>query len=335
MSTTLNTTQVQGMSNYTDDGGIVYSYTLESDNSRYVLWSLVLNFSELTYVSFWVAYASIIFGGLVLLHSYIINKRNMNFVRFVADMSAFCSIIFAMTFLVSAIRPNKTKTAIAWDLFATGFCTIGIQLCDAYLFFNRYRAVAVNKMSKEHQRGTHLYIILVIVLPYYSTVTFLPLFADMNNNVVFIDFGKYVYIINTWGTILYDVYFTVLFSYLAYICIQKSNSFARRSNDVEWIIFKSLCHCVTSTVANALIYFSETYTTFLFDSSMYNIMIVFGIHFFFNFKIEKWSFMKQLLGNRNVRSEKYMTVSRKLVVVKSSFRTSSEIRPKVVPLSIQ
>lgn len=292
------------MGNYTDDEGIIYSYTLESDNLRYIRWQSVTDFSSFQDVSYWTAYTSIIFGVLVLIHSSIINKKRLNSVRLASDLSACFSIVYGALFLISAYRPNKTKTAIAWDLLSYGLCTCGIQLCDAYLFINRYRAVA--KVSNLERWTTHAYISFVIVLPYYSTLTFLPLFIDMNEEAS-VNLETTLLEINSLGTIIYNLYFTALFSYLA-------DSFTRKvkSRLLKWIIIKSLFHCVTSSIANILVDTSAIFNTFYFDSNMYNIMIVFGIHFLFNYKIESSIHVRRFVGNYITVRDLHHTILRKV-----------------------
>jgi hypothetical protein len=287
------------MDNYSNSDGIIYSYNLKSDSSSYVMFSLVLDFSLLTYASYWVAYASIVFGSLVLVHSTIINKRNMNFVRFVSDISAFFSIVYAIMFLISAYRPNKTKTAIAWDLCSIGLCQIAIQMCDSYLFVNRYRKI--RRMSNLERWVTHIYIFIVIVLPYHTAIIFLPFAVDMNSDnarLVGDGFRSKLRQIEMWGTIVYNTYFTLVFSYIGYTFVKSTN---RRSNSLKWIIIKSLCHCVTSSIATTLVYFSYVNGNFFFDYNMYNMMIVFGIHFLFNFKIEDTYFVRLLVGINHTR----------------------------------
>jgi hypothetical protein len=299
-----NTTQPQWMSNNTDESGILYSYTLKSDNSRYVIWSLETDFSLLSFESYWIAYAAIIFGGLVLIHSYIINMgRKMNAVRLLSDLAALFCVVYAGLFLLSANQQNKTKTAIALDLCGYGLIGIGIQLCDAYMFVNRYRAIT--KISKLKQWVTHIYIIFIMITPYYSIYTFLPLFVDMNLQP---DPVNAIYVLNSWVTIGYNLYFTYEFSRIGYHFIQKSkqlNSNSSTSKGLKRIVILSLCHCLTSSVANALIYFSDTFQTFYFDSSMYNLMLVFGIHFFFNFKIESSYCVKLVQNNRRRIESRY------------------------------
>jgi hypothetical protein len=282
-SSSSNSNILQRTGNYT----IKYSYTLESDNARYVLFGRVYDFSLLTYVSYWVAYASVIFGVLVLIHSHAINKRNMNFVRYASDLSAFFSVIFSVMFLISAYRPNKTKTAIAWDLCAVGVSQVTIQLCDSYLFVNRYRAI--RKMHRFEQWFTHLYIFVVIALPYNLTSIFLPLFIN-TNDVRFDKLREKIRDAEIWGTIAYNIYFTLCFAGIGYSFIRKTN---QQSNNLKWIVIKSLCHCVTSSIANILLFYSNP-DTYFFDYAMYNMMIMFGIHFLFNFKIEHSSLMRRL-----------------------------------------
>jgi hypothetical protein len=199
-------------------------------------------------------------------------------VRFASDVSAACAVIFSVMYLISSYHVNRTKTALAWDFCAYGICSLGIQLTDAYTFLNRYRAVT--QISKWKLWLTHLYIVLVIVLPNYSTVFFLPLFLDMNSTFGAY-FGLYVFIIVLWGTIGYNLYFTAEFLYLAHHLNKKQEAFTDNLNVLKWITYKSLIHCATSSIANLLLYWYLS-----FDAIMFNMVIVFGIHFLFNYKIE-------------------------------------------------
>lgn len=124
------------ISNNTDDGmnfwsdgyyHINYSYSLPSDNFRFVRWSYFYDFNLDTDVSGFSTmkisgYVSIAFGVLILIQSFMMNKGRINFVRFASDMSAACSVIFARMYLLSSDRINRTKTAIAWNFCAYGFC---------------------------------------------------------------------------------------------------------------------------------------------------------------------------------------------------------------------
>jgi hypothetical protein len=272
----------------TDDwNNFTYAYTIPSDNFRFVQWSTVYNFNQDTDASGFSsmkvsAYVSIAFGVLVLIHSFMMNKeKGMNFVRFASEISAACSVIFAVMYLISSYRLNRTKTALAWDFCAYGICSLGIQLSDAFTFLNRYRAVT--KISNWKLWATQIYIVFVMVLPSYSTVLFLPLFLDMNSNVGAY-YGLYTYIIVLWGTIGYNLYFTLEFLKLAHELNKKQRGFTH-INTLQWVIYKNLIHCATSSFANIMVYF-----VLCFDAIMYNMVIVFGIHFLFNYKIEN-SFM--------------------------------------------
>jgi hypothetical protein len=286
--TTINNHTDDGMSYQTGRGNddyynILYAYTLPSDNSRFVRWSFaydfVLDTDESGFSSMKVsAYVSIAFGVLVILQSSLINKRRTNFVRFASNMSAACSIIFAIMYLISSYQVNRRKTALAWDFCAYGVCSLGIQFTDAYTFLNRYRAVT--RISKWKLWFTHFYIVFVIVLPNYSTVFFLPLFLDMNSTVGAY-FGLYAFIIILWVTIGYNLYFTLEFIYLAHDLNKKQNAFTENLSALKWIIYKSLIHCTTSSIANITVYWYLP-----FDAIIFNMVMVFGIHFLFNYKIE-------------------------------------------------
>jgi hypothetical protein len=297
------------MSNLTayDVGGtddyfkITYAYTIPSDNSRFVRWSFVYDFGLDTNASGFSsmkvsAYISIAFGVLVILQSFMMNKRRTNFVRFASDMSAACSIIFAVIYLISSYQLNRTKTALAWDFCASGICSLGIQLTDAYTFLSRCKAVT--KFPKWKLYFTHIYIVLVIVLPNYSTLFFLPLFLDMNSTIGAY-FGQYAFMIVLWGTIGYNLYFTAEFLYLAHDLNKKQTPFTENQNGLKCIIYKNLVHCATSSIANIILYYYSP-----FNVIMFNMVIVFGIHFLFNYKIENSCVVTRVLDSKMLQTSK-------------------------------
>lgn len=291
------------MSNLTayDVGLGTGDFVIPSDNSRFVRWSFVYDFRLDTNSSGFssmkvTAYISIVFGVLVIFQSFMMNKRRMNFVRFASDMSAACSVIFAVMYLISSYQLNRTKTALAWDFCARGICSLGIQLTDAYTFLNRCKAVT--KFPNWKLYFTHIYIVLIIVLPNYSTLLFLPLFLDMNSTIGAY-FGLYALGIVLWGTISYNLYFTAEFLYLAHDLSKKQTPFTENQNGLKFIIYKSLVHCVTSSIGNIVLYYYSP-----FNVIMFNMVIVFGIHFLFNYKIENSCVVTRVLDSKMLWTSK-------------------------------
>jgi hypothetical protein len=291
-----------------DDYYIRYAYNLPSDNSRFVSWNSHHDFTrDITatggsLMRVW-AYISIAFGVLVLIHSFIINRRRMHFVRIASDVSAASCAVYGIMYLTSSYRPNRTKTCIAWDLCAYGLCSLGIQLSDAYIFLNRYRAVT--KVSDWKLWATHFYIILVTIIPYYSAVFLLPFFIDMNSALGLLIYNRTL-IVDIWGTVLFNVFYTFEFLHLAYKLNKKQKNFSKETTNIKWIIYKSLIHCSTSSIANIRkkrkVEFNHTSPTFhvIYSTFLFNIILVCGIHFLFNYKIENSCLVKRR-SKRNIR----------------------------------
>jgi hypothetical protein len=264
-------------------------YTLPSDNSRFVLFSLPFDLGAID-PYFWyiqIGLFSIAFGVLILVHSAFINNRRMHSIRLCSDICAISMILFSVLVFITAYRPNPTKAVVAMDVFGTGIISLVIQLCDAYIFYNRLKAVT--NIPTWKKQISYIYIFGIVIFPYYSSYLWLPLFYDMNsdNYVVLI----YLIALNAWGFLAFEFYYLGEFIFVLFNMYGGKNDTDGRSSAIKVVIIKSFCHFSTSATANLLyIYWSYFESDALVYSLIYNIAISFGLHFFFNYKIEKVAF---------------------------------------------
>jgi hypothetical protein len=261
-------------------------YTLPSDNSRFVLFSLPFEMGAIDPYNWYIEIGlfSIAFGVFILLHSAFINKRRMHSIRLCCDICAFSMIFFSVLVFITAYRPNPTKAVVAMDVFATGIFSMVIQLCDAYIFYNRLKAVTIIPIWK--RQISFIYIFGIVIFPYYSSYLWLPLFYDMNsdNYIVLI----YLIELNAWAFLAFEVYYLGEFIYVLFNMYGRKDDTDGRSSVIKIVIIKSFCHFSTSATANLLyIYWNQFLADALVYTLIYNIAISFGLHFFFNFKIEK------------------------------------------------
>lgn len=178
-----------------------------------------------------------------------------------------------------------TSLVVCTDVVATGFCSLFIELCDIYIFYNRL--LAVTKMSTWKKHFTYFYIYVVIIGPYYSSYAWLALFYDLNSNNYIVT--TYLTALNAWSNIAYNLWFTFEFVYILYnIYGGKKNTSGTSDRKIQSVVIKSLCHFVTSTIANLMyIYYYYFLPDSLTFSFFYNITICAGLHFFFNVKIDR------------------------------------------------
>jgi hypothetical protein len=237
---------------------------------------------------------------LILMHSTLINwKTPWRDVRVRTDIAASFTLLSGIFLLSALATPTTTVWAVLIDFFYNGIFAIVIQLCDNYMFFNRYKAVA--KPSMFQSVLVHGFIWLVLVLPWAVTFTIVPFFYDTNTDFytnVYYPYTNYLY---SYGTLAFNVYFTVQFGlilrklYRPIIAARSADeceeddriptsesSIARSISRMKVISIKSLIHCVTSSVASVL--YTESPDA---GYPMYNIIIILGLHLLFNCKIEK------------------------------------------------
>jgi hypothetical protein len=137
------------------------------------------------------------------------------------------------------------------------------------------------------------------------------------NSTVGASFGLYAFMIVLWSTISYNLYFTAEFLYLAHDLNKKQTPFTENQNGLKFIIYKSLVHCATSSIANIILYYYPP-----FNVIMFNMVIVFGIHFLFNYKIENSCVVTRVLDSQMFRTSRSSGNSTPIQTSKLSGRSS-------------
>jgi hypothetical protein len=127
---------------------------------------------------------------------------------------------------------------------------------------------------------------------------FVPFFYD-TNSLSFLAVYSITLQIQLWGVIAYNFYFTVEFTYILKKMYTGSTVQGISVRKAKILATKSIIHCFTSSIANILyVYVPDN------GGRLYNIIILAGIHFLFNFKIEKvhkyTQHLKESLGKGSV-----------------------------------
>jgi len=221
----------------------------------------------------------------IILHSFWINrtnwkKRGWHFVRACTEISSFSALLSCLMIVLASIYSNPAETALFYDFIYGGVAFAVIQLCDNYLCVNRYRAV-VRKIPTWKMITIQSYIIIVLTSTWLPAYTIVPFFYDTNSNTFWIVYNNLL-LIQGWGAVLFNFYFTLEFV----VFLQRANfrspaNISSRVSRNKLIAVKSIIHCITSSVANLIAMY------FLVEGALvYIISIPLGLHFLFNCKTE-------------------------------------------------
>jgi len=255
--------------------------------AQWVRYSTKFDPSSLTR-SYWIGlYILIALSVIVLLHSYFLNRNKYNTVRLYAEVSSGTAIFGAILVIIAANKPSTMKSAVCYDFFWNGTVNLTIQLCDNYLFLDRFKAV--RKVPRWKVICIHMWIWVVITVPWFPTYVIIPFFYDTNSDT-FIFVNGYVLPICCWATIAYNSYFTGEFANVLYKAgrVSKGVSNTSQSKKVKIIAMKSILHCMTSSAANIFYAYVPVLGVLI-----YCIMLIFACHFLFNFKIENYVVSKK------------------------------------------
>jgi len=212
-------------------------------------------------------------------HSFFINRKkrhSWHFVRASTDISAVAALFGAVMVLMCRESPNVVKTAICWDFLYNGFSVATVQLCDNYMFFNRFKAVQEVPNWKAYLMQSYVWIVMTLTwLPAY---TLLPYFYDTNSGA----FGRinslFLYV-QGYGGVLYNFYFTYEFTLFLY---RGASGHSSRYLRHKRIAVKSIIHCFTSSIGTLL---SGYYVV---EGALILIIIIpVGLHLLFNIRIEE------------------------------------------------
>jgi len=234
-------------------------------------------------------YFVMIFSSFVFLHSIVINWNNnkkRDFVRTSSELAAVCGILAGLCSILTYHFNNPVTVAIVYDFLGTGVFELGIQLCDNYMVLNRCLLIVKKKNEKWTRVLMHLFIFLFLVLPWAPFFWFVPFFMDCNSDRAW-HINSVTYGFQTGAQVLYDAYFTAVFLRI----LHRSTNIAACSSSGHLILaLKSSIHCLISLFTAIFIYFRDSAD----GQVLYEVLTIFGLHFVFNYKIEKTSLFRKL-----------------------------------------
>jgi hypothetical protein len=136
-------------------------------------------------------------------------------------------------------------------------------------------------MSNWKKIGIQIYIWVMLVILWLPAYFIVPFFYDVNS-VPFQDVYTITVQLQLFAAIAYNFYFTIEFGLILKSIYSKSTIQGASLKKAKIIAIKSIIHCVTSSVANVV----YVYVPVLGDA-LYNVLIIAGIHFLFNYKLER------------------------------------------------
>ena len=256
-----------------------------------------------TYTNFetlWIlCWTNVAVSGFVLVHSFLLHGFKYNSVRTQTDIAAAASISSVIVLLRALQHPTRLQWAVLFDLFYNGVLSAVVQLCDAYMFY--YRLMAVTKLSLTQRFLIQLYIWTLLILPWLPSQTVIPFFYNTNTPL----YGHYSGILLnlvTVATILYNFYFTLRFMLILRSLLWKPTvgpsgvatpvsplGLLMNNSIVKVVALKSIGHCITSSVA--AVTESPVFPPGI-NNVCFNLIIVVGMHFWFNYTNDSFVFFK-------------------------------------------
>lgn len=266
-------------------------------NSPY--WSPEWVSEPLIYFSIAFAIAIILHRYLILLIKYLAHLSNMIYflikivvfsayingwkyhsVRILTDVAAWSFLTLNILLLIGVDHPNPMKTAVVIDVFANAVFGGIIQLCDNYMFYNRYLCISL-KTPQWKRVMIHSFIWLVLMLTWFPQYTFLPLGID-TNTPEFMEMQSNFTHLQSWAMLAFNMYFSYEFAVILY---QRHNGNLVGASNIDGrviVAIKSIIHCFVTGITGVLwlwYYFPATVA--------WEICILSCLHFLFNAKIEK------------------------------------------------
>jgi len=144
------------------------------------------------------------------------------------------------------------------------------------MFYNRFKAV--QKVAKWKASAIKSYIWIVMTLTWLPAFTIVPYFYDTNSDF-FTRLNEIFLFIQGYGGLIYNVYFTYEFAKFLKHASARHSATALRNKKIA---IKSIIHCFSSSIGTVLAgyYVIE-------GALLYIIVIPIGLHFLFNFRLER------------------------------------------------
>lgn len=247
--------------------------------------------------NFWgLTYFQIAISALILAHSVYINwnkRKKYTFTRRAAEVAAATGLIAGVLTIICDKHPTPVVMTLVYDVLLSAGCSFFVQICDNFIVLERTKAI--RNVPKWEDWLVKLFIGLVLFVPWWPVYWLIPFFCNVNegNMTEFPVYGNKICCI---GNIFFNAYYTFRFSRTLYLVSSKATSTdTRQTKRVKIIAIKSIIHCCTSCFANIWADFVQL-PDISSGFTIYSIIIIIGLHFLFNFKIENL-----LLGATNAK----------------------------------
>ena len=212
------------------------------------------------------------------------------------EMAAWWTALMVVFVFVAYIIPGRIAYVVCFNLLRSGIAGVIVQLCDSYMFFDRLRVAsssAGRPMSQIKVWVIHLYIWLILILPWAPAYSLIPFFYDVNSR----SFQAYYYGVGlrlyVMGAFTYNFYISLESTFLIRSIMRSASAISdehktslaprRILSSMESIARRNIAHALTSSGA-MLVYLLAPEP---WASGTYGTIIPLGMHIWFN--IPYWS----------------------------------------------
>jgi hypothetical protein len=153
-------------------------------------------------------------------HSFYVHRWRYHYERYMTEIAAigmFTSVGSNLLVSFNLLVDESTTLGVVFRQIVSGVIFYSmVQLSDNYMFYGLYLAVNKTKeVPQWHKVCLHVYIWIVLMMPWLPTYTIVPFFVDCNTD----DFASINYdleVFQTSGYILYNVAMTMVFLNIVY-----------------------------------------------------------------------------------------------------------------------
>jgi len=200
-----------------------------------------------------------------------------------------------VSLIITGISEEETAVAaFFYDLLYNGIFWVIVTICDMYLFLERF--MVVNKKCpiwKKCALQAYIWMTILIWAPAYSI---LPFFCNINSVSFWNVYGE-LCVVSGYLVLVYNLYFTFEFAFALHISATKTavaTGESAAAQRIKAVAIKSIFHCINSSIWNIV----SSYWLGI-GNLLFVVFIPFGIHFLFNYKLERFFSKQRKLTGRS------------------------------------
>jgi len=272
---------------------------------------------------YYITYLLIPLCFLLIAHSYYKHRLKFHIVRICCDVVSIIGLFWSTFLIISFHNSNIMKTAILRNFFCYGIFQYIVVFCDHYMFYKTYSVLI--KIPKWQTNLIFTYIWIILIFARELKWNLVPFFSNPTS-IIYINSYYYLDLISYYGAVLFDIFFTIVFT--KKLIKNYSSSYimnSRIKSRTILLITNGIGHCITSS-------FSHLYRVLdndeLASFEIWMFITVITLNIWFNIKFVSWIINN--IHSLNTKSSILQSSSKYNMHIKSSNTKSALMKSNSV-----